>query len=518
MTTLSIAIDRAARSISELGAYCSSPLTSLTDAELMAGFHDAAELRKAVDGVMLEFSSVIASRSGGGPDSLAKKAGFASPTALIAETAGINPAEAAKVVRVADATTPRLDESGRITTRYAHAGAALAGGTVTTEHVDLIARTLDSVRSSAKPEELEAVERTLVELAPSLRAGDLRRVCEQAKVDLDPASLEPSEAAQREARALQFSKRGGMSVLTWFMPADQAALVRTGIDAVARSLGRGSDTQPEPASPVRELARYDLNGLPLNGPAKWQAQLRADAAFAIFDHTATCTNRDPKLPSFTAIIRVDLETLRSQVAEQAESRSGATGGSTRGSGGSSAASSTGGSVCGAGRATSVDGLDQPLSAALARRIAAKAGIIPAVMGEGRDIPLNLGTRTRFFTPAQRIALAERDGGCAWPGCSQTLAWSDAHHIDWWSRSGPTDLGNGIMLCPSHHHRIHDNGWAITFDRPPGAPGAPGSPGSPDGQHIPWFIPPPEWVATDPEHRTALPGGNPTERYRQALCA
>ena len=63
MSTLSIAIDRAASSLEAVRGYAHSTLTGLTDAELMAGFHDAAELRKAVDSVLLEFSAVIATRS-----------------------------------------------------------------------------------------------------------------------------------------------------------------------------------------------------------------------------------------------------------------------------------------------------------------------------------------------------------------------------------------------------------------------------------------------------------------------
>lgn len=491
MSTLSIAIDRAASSLEAVRGYAHSTLTGLTDAELMAGFHDVAELRKAVDSVLLEFSAVIATRSPAGPgvESLAKKAGFASPTALIADTAGINPAEAAKVVRVADATTPKLGLDGQLHSRYEHAAEALGAGTVTTEHVDLIARTLDSVRDAAHPVELNRVERALIELAPSMRAGELKQACESAKRELDPGSLEPTEAAQREARALTFSTRNGMTVLTWLMPVDQAALVRSGIDAGARSLGRGSDTQPEIRAAATELARFDMNGVPLNGPAKWHAQLRADAAFAIFDHAASCTSTDSKTPSFTAVVRVDLDVLRNELAVGLEPNS------------ASSQSTESASV--------FDGMDQPISAALARRMAAKAGIVPAVMGCTSSIALDLGTRARLFSPAQRLALAERDGGCAWPGCGQSLAWSDAHHLDWWSRGGTTDISNGLMLCPSHHHRIHDNGWTIEF-RPP--------PGQPEGAKIPWFIPPPEWVAADPAHRTALPGGNPARRLHAALAA
>ena len=40
----------------------------------------------------------------------------------------------------------------------------------------------------------------------------------------------------------------------------------------------------------------------------------------------------------------------------------------------------------------------------------------------------------------------------------------AHHVRWWQRdTGPTDLNNGVLLCESCHHRIHDNGWDIRID-------------------------------------------------------
>ncbi|MFJ4176205.1 HNH endonuclease, partial [Microbacterium sp. NPDC089696] len=35
------------------------------------------------------------------------------------------------------------------------------------------------------------------------------------------------------------------------------------------------------------------------------------------------------------------------------------------------------------------------------------------------------------------------------------------HLKWWHRdTGPTDLDNGVLLCTSCHHRVHDNGWDI----------------------------------------------------------
>jgi hypothetical protein len=53
----------------------------------------------------------------------------------------------------------------------------------------------------------------------------------------------------------------------------------------------------------------------------------------------------------------------------------------------------------------------------------------------------------------------RDRECTADGCSIPSAWCEAHH--WrqpWSQGGKTDLADGKLLCPFHHHRAHDLGW------------------------------------------------------------
>ncbi|MFF1574330.1 HNH endonuclease [Leifsonia sp. NPDC058292] len=95
-----------------------------------------------------------------------------------------------------------------------------------------------------------------------------------------------------------------------------------------------------------------------------------------------------------------------------------------------------------------------------------------VLGGDGEV-LDLGRSRRLFTSKQKLALAERDGGCAWAGCPHPPSYTEAHHIRWWDKQhGPTDLNNGILLCSNHHHRVHDDGWDIQVRG-----------------HVPWFIPP-----------------------------
>jgi hypothetical protein len=60
--------------------------------------------------------------------------------------------------------------------------------------------------------------------------------------------------------------------------------------------------------------------------------------------------------------------------------------------------------------------DEVLSAATVRRVACEAEVIPMVLG-GPSQALDVGREDRYFTPAQRRALAQRDHGCSYPGCT-----------------------------------------------------------------------------------------------------
>ena len=94
-----------------------------------------------------------------------------------------------------------------------------------------------------------------------------------------------------------------------------------------------------------------------------------------------------------------------------------------------------------------------LAPSVVRRLACDAGIIPVILGTDGAI-LDLGRTARFFSPSQRKAIWLRDQGCTYPGCTMPPQWCDAHHVDWWSRGGATDLDNAALLCERHHTKVH----------------------------------------------------------------
>jgi hypothetical protein len=97
--------------------------------------------------------------------------------------------------------------------------------------------------------------------------------------------------------------------------------------------------------------------------------------------------------------------------------------------------------------------DPRVLAGLHQRLRAAMALLPPVLGGAPRQPLEVGRATRVVQPAQRAALAVRDGGCVFPGCERPLSWCDAHHLHHWVDGGPTDLSNLALLCRAHHRVV-----------------------------------------------------------------
>jgi hypothetical protein len=84
--------------------------------------------------------------------------------------------------------------------------------------------------------------------------------------------------------------------------------------------------------------------------------------------------------------------------------------------------------------------------------------VVAATGDGTQ--LNIGRRARSIPPAIRRALALRDRGCRFPGCTHTR-FLHGHHIQHWLAGGETSVNNLALLCTFHHHLVHEGGWTVT---------------------------------------------------------
>jgi len=103
-----------------------------------------------------------------------------------------------------------------------------------------------------------------------------------------------------------------------------------------------------------------------------------------------------------------------------------------------------------------------LSPGEARRLACDLEILPVVL-DGESNVLDVGRARRHYDRHQRVALGHRDGGCTFPGCERPPDWCDAHHgREPWSHGGPTDIADGVLICPFHHRLIHQGEWTLRF--------------------------------------------------------
>lgn len=104
---------------------------------------------------------------------------------------------------------------------------------------------------------------------------------------------------------------------------------------------------------------------------------------------------------------------------------------------------------------------EPIGGETVRRLTCDAAIVRHLM-KGRSVPLDVGTRTRVWTPGQRRAISLRDRYmCRFPGCSRTTC--DVHHVVHYADGGPTAIDNAILLCPHHHTTVHERHFRMTGD-------------------------------------------------------
>jgi hypothetical protein len=81
--------------------------------------------------------------------------------------------------------------------------------------------------------------------------------------------------------------------------------------------------------------------------------------------------------------------------------------------------------------------------------------------ENRDGSVHsIGPATRDPSASMMRQLRYRDDTCRFPGCD-ARRFTQAHHIEWWSKGGKTELENLLLLCRFHHVLVHDDGWSVS---------------------------------------------------------
>jgi hypothetical protein len=415
-------------------------LEGLDDAGLIAVIRAAGVLANLVDAVGSAGAGVFAARSGrGDEESLAKRLGERSAPIAVAALSRVSVRRAMEWCTVGQALGVRRSLlGGELPSAYPVLAGALDSGAIGAEAAELVVDTLTAIGPKRDAGQLGSDEAFLVEAARVQTSQGLARICKSYLAHADPDGVQEREAELVEKAGTRvIQRRSGMvGILTEADP-ESAGFILTALEArtsprrEVRFRTEDEEEQDAAVEDTRTLARRRLDAL---------VSIARDALKA----------DDGVLGGIAAkvLVTIDHRAL----------------------------------ISGIGSA-SIAGVDQPISAATARRIACDAQIFPVVLA-GRSQVLDFGEGRRLFSENQRLAMVARDGGCGWPACLEPPGRCQGAHVKGWQQGpgrprGLTDLVNGILFCPYHHRRFDNDGWDLR---------------SIDG--IPHLIPPP-WV--DPDH-------------------
>ncbi|GAA2158647.1 uncharacterized protein DUF222 [Humibacillus xanthopallidus] len=288
----------------------------------------------------------------------------------------------------------------------------------------------------ADPDDLATALGDLLDQARQLRPEELARLVRHHTEQIKPPRDEDAlDKGRRNARGLWFTPPNatGMVGMRGVLDPEGAAIIKSAIDPL--SLPRpekdkhGHTTAPDDRTP---------------------AHRRMDALLAMLQRAVASGDGVPTTDKAKVVVLIDLDTLLTDLGDDIPDAFRRKPGAATGSG--AGGRGRAGHRAGAGTGTTLSG--DVLSPGVVRRMACDAQIIPLVLG-GDSKPLDVARRRRLFTRSQRLALAVRDKGCSWEGCTMPPSWCDAHHVTHWASGGPTNLLNAALLCPRHHTVVHD---------------------------------------------------------------
>jgi hypothetical protein len=336
-------------------------------------------------------------------DGLASRVGATTTAAWLADLTRLTRASAHRDLRMALALSGGDHESVR---------SAMAAGTVTIEQARVVVAAVDRLPQAVAAADRPRAERHLLGEAGTHDAKALEQLGRHLVDVVDPDAADERLATRLESEERRAERTASFSMHDdgqgrchgrFTIPSLQGAMLAAALQAVAN---------PALADPVRR-ERADGGRVPT-------PEVMGEAFGRYVERFPT-----DRLPSSggvaaTVVVTMPLDTL-----------------------------------LGGLEPAGVLGTDLQLSAATARRLACRAGVVPAVL-DSTSLVLDLGRKVRLHTRSQRLAMSvQQDGRCAVDRCDTPAGWCDAHHLTPWSEGGRTSTKDGVLLCPRHHKLAHD---------------------------------------------------------------
>jgi hypothetical protein len=398
-----------------LAVVCSVPVGTLDDDRLLSRLEMGEQLGRFVDALRISAAAEVAERSRHelGAAGLSYRMGQRRPGHLIEQITRVASSEAGRRMRLGALVRKRAALDGTpLAPLYSHVAAALTRGEIGADAAAMITQNLQQAAERCAPDDLFEAERCLVEGAREDSADLIGVQARLWRDTLDADGAEPRDEELRMRREVKLGREhGGMTPLYGQLDPTGAARFRAMIDSYSA-----------PGCSPRFREESDDDSLP---ESRTPGQLGYDILLGVITAGMFA---DQTIPKSKATIVL---TMRADDY-----------------------------ISGTGIAW-LSGVQEPIAAKHARELSCDAEIRLMRLGDHGEI-LSLGPTRRLFSAAQRLALTVRDGGCIWPNCGAPPAWCDAHHVINWSRGGPTDVNNGALLCPAHHHMLHHSDFTLVM--------------------------------------------------------
>ena len=376
-------------------------MESLTDAQVMDGLRAVVRAQRELEVRLVALVDQVARRD------LAQVHGAKNPVQLLRQVLNWTAGEAAAVLRLAAAVTPRRMLTGAVLAPlHEDTAAAFAAGEVSARSADIVTRTGAGCRLPAAGCVLEqahsSVERVLLDVARSHDTDATARHATQIFMALDQdGALRDHERAQRRRHVDLHRLPDGSGTLTAYLTPEAAEYVETVFDTLG---------QPDPAHDgVRDL--------------RTPGQRRHDAlltALRLLFASGT-------LPSAGGVATMLVLTMDADHF----------------------ATDTGVAATGHG---------YPVPVPVAKRwLDPEARVLLTLLTKTKAI-VAYSTKQRLFSATQRWAMFARDRGCTYPGCDAGLAWLDGHHVTDWRDTHRTAVDDGTLVCGTHHDTFQQMGW------------------------------------------------------------
>jgi Domain of unknown function (DUF222)/HNH endonuclease len=327
-------------------------------------------------------------------------------------------------------------------------GQAVVGGDITPGHAAVLAAATAELPAATAAE----AEPVLLEVAHRVDPAQLRKVAHHLVEVADPDAGEARVQRQHDQRGLWVSPTlAGMVAIDGLLDPEAGETLLAALDPLAQptSAEDARSGSQRRADALTELARRALEGgrLPHSGGVRPQVivTVELDSLLGQPGSPGGTGAWTGPLPAETARrLACDATLTRVLVTRHSHHHPS--------------------SRDGAGEP---DGDGDP-AGDLPARLQAALALLPPSLGGPATQPLEVGRATRVVSPAQRTALTVRDGGCVVPGCDRPPAWCEAHHVRHWLHGGPTDLGNLVLLCWTHHRAVHEGHQPLHRRRPTAA--------------------------------------------------